>query len=78
MNSGVPGYIVVGRIAAVIAMSFALAVGILLLLAGAYLWGLVAVACFVPSFAGMYLVERVAGAVQHRAQKEPPFGAELD
>ena len=61
LRSKVPVYVVIGRIVFVTGLSLALAVGILLLLAGQWLWGLVALACALPFLALMFLIERGTG-----------------
>jgi hypothetical protein len=60
----IPTYIVVGRITAVLGMSLALALGIFLLLAGAWPWGLAALAAAAPFFALIFLIERVPGGAE--------------
>jgi hypothetical protein len=54
----VPTYIVAGRILFVTGLSFALAVGVFLLLGGVILWGIVALVCALPFLALMFLIER--------------------
>jgi hypothetical protein len=60
MPEGLPPYVLVARISSILGMSFALAIGLLLLIGGAVLWSLIAFAFFIPSFALMALVERHA------------------
>ncbi|MSQ31497.1 MAG: hypothetical protein EXR64_05705 [Dehalococcoidia bacterium] len=60
MPEGLPPYVLVARIGSILGMSFALAIGFLLLLAGALLPSLIAFLCFVPAFALMAYVERRA------------------
>jgi hypothetical protein len=57
----IPVYIVIGRITAVIGMSAAIAVGIFLLLAGTWQWGLGSLLAAVPFFAMIFLIERAPG-----------------
>ncbi len=59
---GLPPYVLVARIASIIGMSFALAIGLLLLIGGWLLPAAVAFAAFVPSFGLMAYVERRAAA----------------
>jgi hypothetical protein len=61
MPEGLPPYVLVARIGSILAMSFALALGFLFLLAGWWLISLAAFGCFVPAFALMAFVERHAG-----------------
>ncbi len=65
MNRGVPSYIALVRIAAVIGMGTALAFGIFVLLAGYWL-GLAIMACALPFFALMWVFERVAAGHEAR------------
>ena len=60
MPDGLPPYVLVARIGSILGMSFALAVGLLLLIGGWLLPAALAFLCFVPSFALMALVERHA------------------
>ena len=60
MPDGPPPYVLVARIGSILGMSFALAIGLLLLIGGWWLPSLVAFLCFIPSFAIMAFVERVA------------------
>ena len=62
MPDGLPPYVLVARIGSILGMSFALAIGLLLLIGGWLLPSLVAFLCFVPSFAIMAFVERRAAA----------------
>ena len=64
MPDGLPPYVLVARIASILAMSFALALGFLFLLAGWILLAVAAFACFVPAFALMAFVERHAGTTR--------------
>ena len=52
----------VARIGTILAMSFALAIGLLLLIGGWFLPSLIAFLCFVPAFGLMAYVERRAAA----------------
>lgn len=62
MLEGLPPYVLVARIASIIGMSFALAIGLLFLIGGWWLASLVAFAAFLPSFGLMAYVERKAAA----------------
>lgn len=62
MPDGIPPYVLVARIGSILGMSFALAIGLLLLIGGWFLWSLLAFAAFVPSFGLMAYVERKASA----------------
>jgi hypothetical protein len=62
MPDGIPPYLLVARIGSVLGMSFALAIGLLLLIGGLVLPALVALLLFVPSLALMVAVERHAAA----------------
>ena len=62
MPEGLPPYVLVARIGSILGMSFALAIGFLLLLAGWLLPSLVAFLCFIPAFALMAYAERCAAA----------------
>ncbi len=62
MPDGLPPYVLVARIGSILGMSFALAIGLLLLIGGWLLPSLIAFLCFVPSFAIMAFVERRAAA----------------
>jgi hypothetical protein len=63
---GLPPYVLVARIASIIGMSFALAIGLLLLIGGWVLPSLLAFAAFLPSFGLMAYVERRAAADRAR------------
>jgi hypothetical protein len=56
----VPAYVIVGRIVFVTGLSFAIAVGIFLILGGYWTWGIVAFAAALPFLALMFLIERGA------------------
>ena len=58
MNTPVTPYVLVGRIFAIIGMSFCAAAAILLFIIPAWLWGFVATAAFFPFFGLIVLVER--------------------
>ena len=60
MPDGLPPYVLVARIGSILAMSFALALGLLFLLGAWWLASLIAFACFVPAFGLMAFVERHA------------------
>ncbi|MDA0364558.1 MAG: hypothetical protein O3B31_06745 [Chloroflexi bacterium] len=60
MPDGIPPYLLVARIGSVLGMSFALAIGLLLLIGGLMLPALVAFLLFIPSLALMVVVERHA------------------
>lgn len=60
MPDGPPPYVLVARIGSILAMSFALAIGLLLLIGGWLLPSAIAFLCFIPSFALMAIVERTA------------------
>ncbi|MBM3140277.1 MAG: hypothetical protein FJZ92_08710 [Chloroflexi bacterium] len=62
MPDGIPAYLLVARIASVLGMSFALAIGLLLLIGGLVVPALIAFALFLPSIALMVFVERHAAA----------------
>lgn len=62
MQEALPPYVLVARIGSILGMSFALAIGLLLLLGGFVLPALVAFAAFVPSFAIMVYAERLAAS----------------
>ncbi len=62
MQENLPPYVLVARIGSILGMSFALAIGLLLLLGGLVLPSLVAFAAFVPSLGIMVYAERVAAA----------------
>jgi hypothetical protein len=61
VNDRAATYLAVARIAAVVGMAFALAVGILLIVGGWLALGALALVASVPFFALMRLVERNAG-----------------
>jgi hypothetical protein len=63
MPDGIPPYVLVARIGSILGMSFALAIGLLLLIGGWVLLSLLAFAFFIPSFALMAFVERHADPV---------------
>ena len=60
MPDGIPPYLLVARIGSVLGMSFALAIGLLLLIGGLFLPAAVALVLFIPSLALMVFVERHA------------------
>lgn len=60
MPDGIPPYVLVARIGSILGMSFALALGLLMLIGGWWVASLIAFACFVPCFAIMAFVERKA------------------
>ncbi|MEX1022394.1 MAG: hypothetical protein WD058_04525 [Dehalococcoidia bacterium] len=60
MPDGIPPYVLVARIGSILGMSFALAIGLLMLIGGWWIASLVAFAFFIPSFGVMALVERKA------------------
>ena len=60
MIETLPPYVLVARIASILGMSFALAIGLLLLLGGFVIASLLALAFFVPSLAIMVYAERLA------------------
>jgi hypothetical protein len=62
MPDGLPPYVLVARIGSILGMSFALAIGLLCLLAAWWIPAIVAFACFIPSFGLMAFVERHAAA----------------
>lgn len=64
-----PPYVLVARIGSIIGMSFALAIGLLLLIGGWVLPSLLAFAAFLPSFGVMAYVERKAAADRARAAR---------
>ena len=72
MPDGVPPYVLVARIGSILGMSFALAIGLLLLIGGWVLPALIAFALFVPSFGLMAYVERRAGRSADASQGSPP------
>ena len=60
MQEALPPYVLVVRIGSILGMSFALAIGLLLLLGGFVLPALAAFAAFLPSFGVMVYAERRA------------------
>ena len=62
MPDELPPYVLVARIASILGMSFAMAIGLLLLIGGFVHPSLIAFALFVPSFPPMALVERQAAS----------------
>jgi len=66
---GLPPYVLVARIASIIGMSFALAIGLLLLIGGWVLPSLLAFAAFLPSFGLMAYVERKAASDRARSAR---------
>ncbi len=62
MPEGVPPYVLVARIGSILGMSFAVAIGLLLLIGGWVLPALLAFLLFIPSFGLMAYVERHAAA----------------
>ncbi len=62
MPDGIPPYVLVARIGSILGMSFALAIGLLMLIGGWFVWSLVAFAAFIPAFGLMAYVERKASA----------------
>lgn len=66
MPDGIPPYVLVARIGSILGMSFALAIGLLMLIGGWFAWSLVAFAAFVPSFGLMAYVERKAAPAMRR------------
>jgi len=66
MPDGLPPYVLVARIGSILGMSFALAIGLLMLIGGWWLPSLAAFFFFIPSFALMAIVERKAAARNER------------
>ncbi len=64
MLEGLPPYVLVARIGSVLGMSFALAIGLLLLIGGLVVASLISFALFIPAFALMLLAERSAASRQ--------------
>lgn len=62
MPDELPPYVLVARIASILGMSFAIAIGLLLLIGGFVVPSLIAFILFVPSFALMALAERQAAS----------------
>ena len=60
MQEALPPYVLVARIGSILGMSFALAIGLLLLLGGLVLPALAAFAAFPPSLGVMVYAERRA------------------
>lgn len=60
MPEGIPPYVLVVRIVSILGMSFALAIGLLLLIGGWILPSLLAFAFFAPSFGLLVMIERFA------------------
>lgn len=70
LQTRIPWYVVVGRIAAVLGMSGAIALGIFVVLAGKPVWGLLLLAAALPFAALIFLIERVPGGADN-AGAEP-------
>ena len=66
MPEGIPPYVLVARIGSILGMSFALALGLLLLIGGLLLPALVAFVAFLPSLAVMVYAERLAARAAAR------------
>ena len=62
MPEGIPPYVLIVRITSILGMSFALAIGLLLLIGGWILPSLIAFALFAPSFGLLVMIERFAAA----------------
>ncbi len=60
MLNELPPYVLVARIGSILGMSFALAIGLLLLIGGSLVPAIVAFAAFLPAFGLMLLAERLA------------------
>lgn len=60
MPEGIPPYVLVARIGSILGMSFALAIGLLLLIGGLVLPAIVAFIAFAPSLGVMVYAERRA------------------
>lgn len=60
MHEALPPYVLVARIGSILGMSFALAIGLLLLLGGFVIAALIAFAAFFPSLGVMVIAERRA------------------
>ncbi len=72
MLNELPPYVLVARIGSILGMSFALAIGLLLLIGGSVLPSVVAFAAFLPAFGLMVVVERLAeGRSDRRVPPEP-------
>jgi hypothetical protein len=65
-----PAYVLVARIASILGMAFALAIGLLLLIGGFVLPALLAFAAFAPAFGLMVYAERRAAADRAVARRE--------
>ncbi|MQC48254.1 MAG: hypothetical protein DWG77_04060 [Chloroflexi bacterium] len=72
MPDGIPPYVLVARIGSILGMSFALAIGLLLLIGGWWAMSLLAFAFFVPSFGLMAFVERKASQERQRVNTSAP------
>ncbi len=70
----IPVYIVIGRITAVLGLSFAIALGIFVLLAGHWTWGLGALAAAIPFGALIFMIERVPGGSEDSAKTSSRSG----
>ena len=70
MPEGIPAYVLVARIGSILGMSFALAIGLLLLIGGFWLAALVAFVAFFPSLGVMIVAERKAAADDRRRRAE--------
>lgn len=62
MLEGLPPYVLVARIGSILGMSFALSIGLLLLIGGLLLPAAIAFLMFLPAFGLMVYVERRAAA----------------
>ena len=69
LQTRIPIYVVIGRIAAVLGMSLAIALGIFILLAGNLAWGVGALAAAAPFGALIFLIERAPGGADHGGGK---------
>lgn len=69
MPDGIPPYVLVARIGSILGMSFALAIGLLMLIGGWFAWSLLAFAAFIPSFGLMAYVERKASAAARQRNR---------
>ena len=72
MLDELPPYVLVARIGSILGMSFALAVGLLLLIGGSVVPAIVAFAAFLPAFGLMLLAERLA---EGRSGRRAPPGS---
>jgi len=70
MPEGIPAYVLVARIGSILGMSFALAIGLLLLIGGLFLPAFVAFLAFLPSLGIMILAERKAAADDRRRRAQ--------